>query len=303
MDRKISIGISGAGVFGSHHAAKLAAHPRVDFAGVYDPEHPERAAALTCQFGGTAFATRAGMMAAAEALIIASPASVHYRQGIDALRHGLHVLVEKPLATRLDHAREMVAMAEERGVVLQVGHQERFVSSAIGLFDIPERPLRIEAQRMAPFGPRGTDVSVTLDLMTHDLDLLNVLIGGEASGVRAQVRRGPGGRIDDARAHITWPDGREARIHASRQAPKRARHMRIEYPSGVVEIDFCNRSLVNGTPFALDEDFGRKADAHDSLAAEVDAFVRAILDGETVPVCGAEGARALALALRVDTAA
>ncbi len=303
MDRKIRICISGAGVFGRHHAAKLAAHPRVDFAGVYDPEHPERATALVAEHGGLAFARREDMIAAAEALIIASPASVHYRQGLDALRHGLHVLVEKPLATRLDHAREMIAMAEEHGVILQVGHQERFVSGAIGLFDIPERPLRIEAQRMAPFGPRGTDVSVTLDMMTHDLDLLNVLVGGEASDVRSSVHRGPGGRIDDARAHITWPDGSQAQVHASRRATQRSRRMRIEYPSGVVEIDFFNRSLVNNTPFALDGDFARKADAHDSLAAEVDAFVRAILDGEKVPVGGVEGARALALALRVDTAA
>lgn len=302
-DRKISICISGAGVFGSHHAGKLAAHPRVDFAGVYDPEHPERAAALVHKHGGIAFKTREDMIAAAQALIIASPASVHYRQGIDALRHGLHVLVEKPLATRLEDAREMVAMAEENEVILQVGHQERFVSGAIGLFDIPEIPLSIEAHRMTPFGTRGTDVSVTLDLMTHDLDLLNVLVGGEACEVRSQVRRSSEGRIDDAQAQITWPGGTRASIHASRRATRRARNMRIEYPSGVVEIDFFNRSLVNGTPFALDEDFAQKADAHDSLGAEVDAFVRAIVHGDKVPVCGVEGARALALALRVDMAA
>jgi predicted dehydrogenase len=303
MKRKIRICISGAGVFGGHHAAKLAHHPRIEFAGVYDPEHPERAQKLVDAHGGQVFATREAMIAAADALIVASPASVHFRQAMDALEQGLHVLVEKPLATRLEDAREMVAMAEKKDVILQVGHQERFVSNAIGLFDIPEQPLHIEASRVAPYSIRGTDVSVTLDLMTHDLDLVNLLTGSEADEVRSDVSKGPSGGIDDARAVITYPGGTRANIHASRTAPSRQRHMRIEYPSGVVEIDFVNRLLVNGTPFALNEDFADTPEARDCLGAEVNAFVRAILDGEQVPVCGIAGSRALALALRVDKVA
>ncbi len=303
MSHKIRICISGAGVFGSHHAAKLAAHPRVEFAGVYDPEHPERAQALVAEHGGTAFATREQMIAAADALIVASPASVHFRQAMDALEHGLHVLVEKPLATRIEDARKMVAKAEKEGVILQVGHQERFVSGAIGLFDIPERPVSIEARRLAPYSARGTDVSVTLDLMTHDLDLMNLLAGDEADEVQSNTITGPSGGIDDARAVITYPGGMRATVHASRVAKDRQRNMRIEYPSGVVEIDFFNRSLVNGTPFALNSRFADEPEAQDCLGAEVNAFVRGILDGESVPVCGVAGARALALALRVDKVA
>ncbi len=303
MNRKIRVCISGAGVFGGHHAAKLSTHPRIDFVGVYDPEHPERAQALVDEYGGLAFESREDMIAAADALIVASPASVHYRQAMDALEHGLHVLVEKPLATRLEDAREMVAMAEKQGVILQVGHQERFVSHAIGLFDIPEKPVSIQASRIAPFSLRGTDVSVTLDLMTHDLDLVNLLAGGEADEVTSNVRTGPSGGIDDARAEIRFPGGTKASIHASRVSSDRQRHMRIEYPSGVVEIDFFNRSLTNGTPFALNAGFADMPEAQDCLAAEVDAFVCAILDGGRVPVCGIAGAKALALALRVDKVA
>ncbi len=303
MPKKLRIGISGAGVFGGHHAAKLAAHPRIEFAGVYDPEHPERAQALVDVHGGKAFASRDAMIAAADAIIVASPASVHFRQAMDALEHGLHVLVEKPLATKLEDAREMVAMAEKQGVILQVGHQERFVSNAIGLFDIPENPLSIEAHRVAPYSLRGTDVSVTLDLMTHDLDLVNLLAGGEANDVRSDVHTGPSGHIDDARAEICYPSGTKASIHASRVAPDRQRHMRIEYPSGVVEIDFFNRSLKNGTPFALNAGFADEPEALDSLGAEINAFACAILDGGQVPVCGISGAKALALALRVDKVA
>ncbi len=302
-NRKIRICVSGAGVFGGHHAAKLAAHSRVEFAGVYDPEHPERAAALVAQHGGKVFATRDEMNTAADALIIASPASVHYRQAIDALEQGLHVLVEKPLATRLEDAREMVAMAEKQGVILQVGHQERFVSGAIGLFDIPETPVSIEARRVAPYSTRGSDVSVTLDLMTHDLDLMNLLAGGEADNVSSDISTGPSGGIDDAKAQITYPSGMRASVHASRVAPERQRNMRIEYPSGIVEIDFFNRSLINGTPFALNASFADEPDAQDCLGAEVNAFVCAVLDGGCVPVNGIAGAKALALALRVDKVA
>ncbi len=303
MDRKIRICVSGAGVFGGHHAAKLAAHPRIEFVGVYDPEHPERAQKLVTEHGGVAFASREAMIVAADALIVASPASVHFRQAMAALECGLHVLVEKPLATSLEDAREMVAMAEEQGVILQVGHQERFISGAIGLFDIPETPVSIQASRIAPYNKRGTDVSVTLDLMTHDLDLVNLLAGGEANDVRSNVRTGPSGGIDDARAEICYPGGTKASIHASRVAKNRQRHMRIEYPSGVVEIDFFKRLFNNSTPFALNAGFADTAEAQDCLGAEVNAFVRAILDGEKVPVCGIAGAKALALALRVDKVA
>ncbi len=303
MNGKIRICISGAGIFGGHHAAKLAAHPRVEFTGVYDPEHPERAQALVTKHGGIAFDTREAMIASADAIIVASPASAHFRQAMDALEHGLHVLVEKPLATRLEDAQVMIAKAEEKGVILQVGHQERFVSGAIGLFDVPENPISIDARRIAPYSTRGTDVSVTLDLMTHDLDLMNMLAGGEADEVHSSIVMGPSGGIDDAKAVITYPGGMRATVHASRVAEDRQRHMRIEYPSGVVEIDFFNRSLVNGTPFALNDRFADEADAKDCLGAEVNAFVCGILDGESVPVCGVAGARALALALRVDKVA
>ncbi len=303
MDTKVRVCVSGAGVFGGYHAAKLAAHPRVEFAGVYDPEHPERAQGLVAEHGGVAFSTREEMIAAADALIIASPAMAHYRQGLDALTHGLHVLVEKPLATRLEDAREMVALADRQGLILQVGHQERFVSAAIGLFDFPERPIRIEARREAPFDVRGSDVSVTLDLMTHDLDLANRLAGCEARDVSSVIQKGPEGRIDDVSAEIIYPDGLQATIKASRTAPARSRTMSIEYPSGVVEIDFFNHALVNNTPHALNAQFGEEACVVDSLAASVDSFVRAILDGDKICVCGHDGAKALALALRVDNAA
>ncbi|VAV86678.1 hypothetical protein MNBD_ALPHA06-2331, partial [hydrothermal vent metagenome] len=164
-NKKVRVGIAGAGVFGGYHAAKMIAHSEVDFVGIYDPEHPERAQELAGRCDAIAVNSRDELIDFADALIIASPASCHGRQGLDALQHGLHVLVEKPLATDMETARKMVATADRDRLVLQVGHQERFVSKAIGLFDIDETPTRILAKRTCKFQQRGTDVSVTMDLM------------------------------------------------------------------------------------------------------------------------------------------
>jgi predicted dehydrogenase len=296
----LRIGITGAGVFGGYHAAKMIAHDQVDFVGIYDPVHPERAQKLAHECGAKAVNSRKELIEVADALIIASPATAHGRQGLDALKNGLHVLVEKPIATDLETAREMVAVGQNKKLVLQVGHQERFVSQAIGLFDVPQAPKKILTKRVCAFSERGIDVSVTLDLMIHDLDMVTAMVGMMPIRTSAITRLGPSGGIDEAIVQLGYQNGLEVELLASRMQEQSVRTMDIVYDSGKLHVDYLNKSLIHDTPFELNHEFGSDPLAADSLGASDNAFVDAILNGTSTAVSGIDGARALALALEID---
>jgi len=296
----LRVGITGAGVFGGYHAAKMIAHDQVDFVGIYDPVHPERAQKLASECGAKAVNSREELIEVADALIIASPATAHGRQGLDALNNGLHVLVEKPIATDLETAREMVAIAQSKHLVLQVGHQERFVSKAIGLFDVPQSPKKIFAKRVCAFSERGTDVSVTLDLMIHDLDMITAMVGMMPIRTNATTMIGPSGGIDEVAVRLGYKNGLEVELLASRMQQQPARTMEVVYDEGRLHIDFLNKSLIHDTPFELNHEFGNDPAAMDSLGASDNAFVDAALNGKSTAVSGIDGALALSLALEID---
>ncbi len=216
----------------------------------------------------------------------------------------MHVLVEKPLATDAAAAGELVEMAHAAGRILQVGHQERFVLSALGVFDIQETPLLIEARRCNPFHERGSDVSVTLDLMTHDLDLVRVLAGRvPVASISATQRRERTVHPDAVDAHLTFANGVEARLSASRLNAAPDRGLRLVYASGEIAVDFVAKSVTNTTPHAINPDFANDPSARDSLGASVAAFVSAVHAGAPVIVTGEDGREAVALAEAIDAAA
>ena len=152
-------------MFGGFHASKYAAHDRAQLVGIYDPDL-SRAKELAGKHGAKAYDNLGKMLADVDAVTVASPAVHHFEAAAAALAHDRHVLVEKPIASSVEEARELIALAAAHGCVLQVGHQERFVFNAMGLFNVPDKPLRVEASRMGPPSERCLDVSVTLDLMT-----------------------------------------------------------------------------------------------------------------------------------------
>ncbi|WP_371398015.1 Gfo/Idh/MocA family protein [Fretibacter rubidus] len=298
MDKTCKIGVAGAGVFGGYHAGKCAAHPRVDFIGIFDPNEIARTAGAA-KHGVKAYADFADMLDDIDAVIIAAPASYHGDMVLAALRAGKHVLVEKPVATDVDTAKACIDLAADKGVVLQVGHQERFVARAIGLDKITARPRKITTERMGPFNPRGQDVSVTLDLMTHDLDLVLMIMGEMPERVDGQVAVVCTNHPDTADAVLHWRDV-TAHMRASRVAEAYSRKMTLEYASGTVNIDFNGKTLSHDTPFVLNVDFGADPSASDSLGAATDSFVRAILDGDAVVITGQDGLNAMRLALMID---
>ncbi|HEX8569699.1 MAG TPA: Gfo/Idh/MocA family oxidoreductase [Caulobacteraceae bacterium] len=303
MRKPLRAGVAGAGVFGGHHARKYASLPDVELCGVYD-RGTGRAVALAQELGAPSFHDLEAFLDGLDVVTIAAPGVTHMELAWAALDAGVHVYVEKPLASTVQGARALTAKAAEAGVVLACGHQERAVFDAMGLFTAPERPLRVEAVRRGTWSGRNADVSVVLDLMIHDLDLALSLAEGDPVQVDggSEVSHGP--FPDRASAEIAFAGGTIASIEADRDAGERHRTMRLVYPSGTLEIDFLARTFSNGAGFPLNADFAETEQGRDPLGASVAAFVAAVRGEAPRPlVTGEEAARALKLALQVEHAA
>lgn len=289
-------GVVGIGAFGRHHAAKYASMDGVELVGVADPCVKARRAAVATH-GMTVHADWRELLGAVDLVSVCSPAITHASIVRAFLNAGAHVLVEKPIATRLSEADQLVALAEATGRVLTVGHQERFVFARTGMLDYDRPPLSVECWRMGSWTGRGADVSVLLDLMIHDLDLVHRLVPGAISDIEAEGRSLKSRHLDEVTTEIAFAKGAQVRLSASRVASMRRRGMRAVYSDGVIEIDFISRSVRNTTrrhlnPVVLEDPLG------ESLAA----FLRAAR-GEAEPIVRAEEARrALATAIEIEKA-
>ena len=298
---KLRAGVVGAGAFGRHHARKYVEDHRVSLVGVFD-HHDERAQMLADTHNVDPFYDLAPLIEAVDIITIASPPSQHAEAARAALAAGKHVLIEKPLATVAADGAALVELAKANNLTLACGHQERLVFEAIGLFAAPERPLRIESVREGPWTGRSADVSVTLDLMVHDLDLALRLMGRKPHGVLATARSEHGRTADAVDARLAFGEA-EAVFISSRVAPERKRFMRAVYPSGEVNIDFLARTFENTTKFSLNAAFAETRIGADPLGANVAQFIDAVLGVAPRPaVNGNEALAVLELALEVDRA-
>ncbi len=298
MVKMIKIGVVGAGKFGGYHIGKCTAHPGVEYIGVFD-KNDDAANAQSAKVGGRVFKSPAALFKACDAVIIAAPATAHGQLAIAALEQGLHILVEKPLATTLADATRIADLADIENLCVLAGHQERYVARAIGLGDVPEQPLLIKAQRLNPFSPRGTDTSVTLDLMTHDIDLVNWLMGGSPHLVTGQTFKERTAWPDHSFAELSYESGL-AFLEASRLAEVSQRILEITYPSGTVRVDLNAKTLINDTPFNLNKNFADMPDARDSLAAGMNEFVSAITHKRTAFISALDGLEAVKIAQTID---
>jgi predicted dehydrogenase len=256
---RLRIGVAGAGHFGRYHALKAAASPRAMLAGVHDID-AERARTIGWEAGAPDLDFPA-LLQACDALIVAAPAEAHHALASAALRAGKHVLVEKPIAATLDEADDLAALAAANQRVLQVGHLERFSAAHGALAGRIGPPLYIEATRIAPFKPRGTDVSVILDLMIHDLDLVLTLVDSPIAHVDAVGAAVASAHEDIANARIRFENGAVATITASRVSARTERRMRVFAQDGYLAVDFANRRLTaiargRGKPVPGVEGFG-----------------------------------------------
>lgn len=295
----IKVGVAGAGVFGGHHSAKFAGHAHASLAGVYDID-ASRMNALSARFGVPAFPVYADLIAAADAIVVAAPASAHFDLARAALAAGRHVFVEKPIALDTAGADTLIRLAKAAGAVLQIGHQERYVAEAAGLLSIGKSPVKIGCVRRTTASGRCEDVSVVLDLMVHDLDLIRKLTKADIDTVTAA------GDAHGATAELTLTNGAIATLEASRRAGAPERRMTLVYDDGVVEFDFVNRKAVNTTGATLMADFAGEAAPQafrDPLGYGANAFIDAIRQSAAPIVTGEDGRDALDWARRIETAA
>lgn len=295
----LRIGVAGAGVFGSYHAAKIDALEEAVLAGVCDTD-ADRAHALGEKHAVPAFDDFNMFLSNLDAVIIAAPASVHFELGEAALLAGKHVFIEKPLASTSTGARALVDLAAEKQLVLQVGHQENYVCEAIGLFSRRRAPQRIECVRHVPFTGRCGDVSAVLDLMVHDLDLIRTMTGADLLNASAD------GDANRLAAELFLSTGTLATLSARRSAKSSERRMTIVYDDGVIEFDFIRRTLNNTTSADISSvfDAGEAPLAvRDPLAHGAELFVQGVLAGKTLGVSGADAAVTIDWARHIEASA
>jgi predicted dehydrogenase len=287
----LRVGVLGSGAMGRNHVRILAALPEVELVGIHDPRH-EAAAAVAAEYGTRAFDEPSLLAAAVEAMVVAVPTVLHAEIGCELLARGLHVLIEKPLATSLPEAERLIAGAAAAGRVLGVGHVEFFNPAVEALVALGMPPRFVEVQRLAVFSPRSLDVDVVLDLMIHDLQILHALDGSPVREVRATGVPVLSPRTDIANVRLELESGCVANLTASRVSAERVRKLRTFLPSRYYSIDYVAQEIHG---YRLEElGTGRRIvpdhleiQRAEPLLRELQGFVAACRDGG-----GAAGAAA-----------
>lgn len=298
--------VIGVGYLGRFHAEKYAALPESRLVAVVDQDH-EAGRAVSEKLGVPALSDHRDLIGEIDAASIVVPTSLHHPIARDLLQHGIHVLVEKPMATTVEEADELISVARAHDCRLAVGHLERFNAAVLGLAPLVKSPLFIECHRISPFKNRAMDVDVVLDLMIHDIDIILDLVRSEVEHIEASGARVLSESIDIANARLNFANGCVANVTASRVSLKTERKMRIFQPDSYAVIDFQNRVLSQhvraGDPsepgIPLLESRETVYDDNDPLKAEIEAFLKAVRGEVPLVVSGEDGRRALATALRI----
>lgn len=304
---KLRTAVLGVGYLGRFHAQKYAAHPASELVAVVDA-NAARAAEVAAELHCKALTDPAALIGQVDAVSIVTPTRLHHAMAMPLLQSGIHLLVEKPMTTTLDEADALIAAANEQRCILQVGHLERFNPAMVAAAAEVDAPLFIESHRIAPFNPRGADVSVVLDLMIHDIDLILELVDAPLAQMDASGAAVISGDIDIANARLQFSNGCVANVTASRVSPKAERRMRLFQHNAYLALDLQNgvldiqrRHAEDGAPPSMDQikHERREAGQNDALADEIDAFINAIQSGAAPVVSGTDGRRALAAAIEI----
>jgi predicted dehydrogenase len=298
--------VIGVGYLGKFHAEKYAALSDCELVAVVDTDL-QTAQTVADKTGSRALTDYRELLGRVDAVSIVVPTSLHHRVAKEFLMAGAHVLVEKPITVTVAEADELIRIAEDRSRVLMVGHLERFNAALLALDLTEDKPLFIESHRLAPFKPRANDVSVVLDLMIHDIDIILDLVDCEVERIDAKGVPVLTGDVDIANARIAFKNGSVANVTASRVSQKVERKMRMFMPSAYISVDFQNRALTRhrkgegemfpGIPEILSEE--SVFESGDALMEEIKHFVACIRDGREPLVSGHAGRRALATATEI----
>jgi predicted dehydrogenase len=302
----IRTAVIGVGYLGRFHAQKYAALPDSSLIAVVDARSDARDR-VAAEVGCRAVADYREILGEVDAVSIATPTPLHFPLAQQCLERGVHVLVEKPVTETPEQARALIAAAARHGRVLQVGHLERFNAAILALEGTLGTPRFIESHRLAPFKERGTDVNVVLDLMIHDIDLIQSLVGAPIESIDAVGASVFSSGLDIANARIRYANGCVANTTASRVSMKMERKLRLFQDDAYVSIDLQQKvlTIVRKPPASAAVAPGqvvieeRSYEQGDALKLEIEAFLRAVREGRPPVVSGEDGLRALETAIRI----
>jgi predicted dehydrogenase len=298
--------VIGVGYLGRFHAQKYAQLPGSELVAVVDAR-PDARDAVARELGCRAVADHRELLGSVDAVSVVTTTPAHFQIAADFLRAGAHVLVEKPVTETVAQARELIEIAKSAGRVLQVGHLERFNATILAAEPWLANPRFIECQRLAPYKQRGTDVDVVLDLMIHDIDIVQSIVGSDIVAIDAIGTSVFSGEIDIANARLRFANGCVANTTASRVSLKTERKMRVFRDDAYLSLDLQQKILTlirrrdepaaeGGLPVSIEEQSFEQGDA---LKAEIQSFMDCIRSGKRPVVSGEDGLRALETAIRI----
>jgi predicted dehydrogenase len=303
---KIKCAVIGVGYLGRFHAQKYQQLENAELIGVCDVNQ-EAAANVAKELSVTAYHRYSDLFGLVDAVSIAATTQQHFAIAREFLAQGIHVLIEKPITQTVAEANELIELAKKNHVKLQVGHLERFNAARLALDPFLHKPLFIESQRLAPFTPRGADVNVILDLMIHDIDIIQSIVKSPIKSIDAQGAPVLSKSIDIANARITFENHCVANVTASRISFKTARKTRIFQKNSYISIDYQEKQFAvfekgDGEMFPGIPDVKRHEavfEKGDALFEEIKAFIQCIIYDTTPLVTGEDGCAALATAEKI----
>lgn len=308
MSGTIRTAVIGVGYLGQFHAEKYALLPESELVGVVDSDRA-RVDEVAAKVGTVGYTDYRELLDKVDAVSIVVPTQYHYEVAKAFLARGVHVLLEKPVTTTVEEADELIRLADENRAIFQVGHLERFNPVVLGLQGLLTEPRFVESIRIAPFKPRGTDVNVVLDLMIHDIDIIQTIVGSPVSQINSIGAPVFTDEEDIANARIQFENGCVANVTASRISLKSERKMRIFQPDSYISVDFQNKKLAvfrkgsgemfPGVPNVNIEE--KSFEQGDALRSEIASFLDCVATGKAPVVSGRDGKRALETALKINT--
>ncbi|MBU4463009.1 MAG: Gfo/Idh/MocA family oxidoreductase, partial [Proteobacteria bacterium] len=243
MNKKLRVGVIGAGYLGKFHAEKYARMDNVDLVGVVD-KNRSLAENVAGNYNARAYIDHKELLGKVDAASIVVSTPEHYAVSKDFLENDVDLLIEKPMTVALEEADELIRIAESRGLIIQVGHLERFNPAVVALRDIVKNPMFIESHRLSIYHSRGTDVSVVLDLMIHDIDIILNFVRSDIKTIHAAGIPVISEHVDIANARLEFESGCIANVTASRISTKNERKVRLFQKDAYISVDFANRKIT-----------------------------------------------------------
>jgi predicted dehydrogenase len=304
--KKIRAAVIGVGYLGKFHAEKFEILGDSQLVAVCDI-HAERCQTIARKHNVEPILDYKALLNKVDAVSIAVPTFLHYPIAKFFLENGVHVLLEKPIASSVAEAQSLIDTANEKRLVFQIGHLERFNSVLVAMDTVLDNPRFIESLRLAPFKPRGTDINVVLDLMIHDIDIIQCIVGSPVCNIHANGASVLSSHIDIANVRLQFENGCVANVTASRVSFNIERKLRIFQHDAFISLDLHNKKLAihrkgvsemfPGIPEIISEEHAYEQG--DALLDEISAFLHAIKTESQPVVTGEDGKKALATAVEI----